>query len=165
MLDMPLHSAPDAGRFFTRSTLSRVLIVSHQVLHSAMLTAGLTRRVHDVRWSLAASLLVKLPGSHDGLLWALLKQGGPGVAWVMHTLPRLGWLLAAAEGCYCTGGQGGQLQRSALAAILTVCLELLWSLLQMQPCFCYCVSCPLDRWLHRSFSCCRFASPEVCRQH
>jgi hypothetical protein len=78
-----------------------------------------------VRWALAASLLCKPRGGPEGLLWALAKKGPAGVAWVMHALPRVGWLLAAAESCYCSAGARGggptaQHLRSALAAILDV---------------------------------------------
>lgn len=54
-----------------------------------------------------------------------MKRGDAGLAWVMHTLPHLGWLLAAGEAVHCGGGVAGrsaaaQLQRSALSAVLKV---------------------------------------------
>ena len=83
-------------------------------------------RAHDVRWALAAALLSRDSGRNEGLLWQLLKCGDKGLAWVMHTLPHLGWLLSAGEAVHCGGGVVGrsaeaQLQRSALSAALKVC--------------------------------------------
>lgn len=78
-----------------------------------------------MRWATAALLLVN-SGEAEGLLWALLRCGGAGLQWVMHTLPRLGWLLAAGAACYCDGsvlmhvGLPQASQRSALAAWLQV---------------------------------------------
>jgi hypothetical protein len=66
-------------------------------------------------------------GDLEGILWALLRNGASGLEWVMHTLPRLGWLLQAAEACYCNGAvlmHGGPpllSQRAALSTWLQVC--------------------------------------------
>lgn len=86
-------------------------------------------RAHDLRWAVASTLLMRGAGSTEGLLWLLLRHGSNGVQWIMHTMPRLGWLLAAAEACYCSGGPMGggtaaQRHRSALAAVLSVCSPL-----------------------------------------
>jgi hypothetical protein len=81
---------------------------------------------HHVRWGTAAMLLVN-SSQLQGVLWKLLRSGRSGLDWVMHTLPRLGWLLVAAEACYCNGSVlmhgGPQIpsQRSVLSTWLQVC--------------------------------------------
>ena len=58
-------------------------------------------------------------------MWSLLKADSSMRAWVLHTLPVVGWLLAGGEACYCTGGAShaganAQARRSAIAAVLVV---------------------------------------------